>query len=91
METLIAPHSFCPLFNPKTFSKTLVHPTLLLRSSNSFILTKPICSSNFCLLVPGGPALASEFDVLNDGQPKESYVVDDAGVLRRVTKSNLKQ
>ncbi|EYU43560.1 hypothetical protein MIMGU_mgv1a012638mg [Erythranthe guttata] len=37
------------------------------------------------------PALASEFDVLNDGPPKDSYVIDDAGVLSRVTKSDLKR
>lgn len=37
-----------------------------------------------------GSALASEFDVLNEGPPKDSYVVDDAGVLSRVTKSDLK-
>ncbi|KAL1802330.1 hypothetical protein ACET3Z_030977 [Daucus carota] len=37
------------------------------------------------------PSLASEFDVLNDGPPKETYVVDDAGVLNRVTKSDLKR
>ncbi|KAK3014550.1 hypothetical protein RJ639_010164 [Escallonia herrerae] len=127
METLLGPHSFCPLFNPKSSSKTLVHPSLLPRSSNSLALTKPICSSlrkqlpqsttqsfatptswfshvhqglaalaislalNFCPLLPSGPALASEFDVLNDGPPKESYVVDDAVVLNRVTKSDLKR
>ncbi|XP_008797055.2 UPF0603 protein OsI_019212, chloroplastic [Phoenix dactylifera] len=47
---------------------------------------------NFCP-VPSldSPAIASEFDVLNDGPPTESYVVDDAGVLSRVTKSDLKQ
>ncbi|KAJ0888457.1 putative Acid phosphatase [Helianthus annuus] len=39
---------------------------------------------------PVGSAVASEFDVLNDGPPKESYVVDDAGVLSRVTRSDLK-
>ncbi|XP_019428697.1 PREDICTED: UPF0603 protein At1g54780, chloroplastic-like [Lupinus angustifolius] len=38
-----------------------------------------------------GNALASEFDILNEGPPKESYVVDDAGVLSRVTKSDLKR
>ncbi|KAF8719817.1 hypothetical protein HU200_024574 [Digitaria exilis] len=37
------------------------------------------------------PALASEFDVLNDGPPVDSYVVDDAGVLSRVTKSDVKR
>ncbi|MTV28590.1 TPM domain-containing protein, partial [Nitriliruptoraceae bacterium ZYF776] len=35
-------------------------------------------------------AFASEFDVLNDGPPKDTYVVDDAGVLSRVTRSDLK-
>ncbi|KAK9139539.1 hypothetical protein Scep_009220 [Stephania cephalantha] len=42
-------------------------------------------------VVPTGVAMASEFDVLNDGPPKDSYLVDDAGVLSRVTKSDLKQ
>ncbi|XP_044481696.1 UPF0603 protein At1g54780, chloroplastic [Mangifera indica] len=46
---------------------------------------------NFCPVVYSGNALASEFDVLNEGPPKDSYVVDDAGVLSRVTKSDLKQ
>jgi hypothetical protein len=45
---------------------------------------------NFSPLLPSGNALASEFDVLNQGPPKESYVVDDAGVLSRVTRSDLK-
>ncbi|XP_072959457.1 UPF0603 protein OsI_019212, chloroplastic [Typha angustifolia] len=47
---------------------------------------------NFCpvpLLQSAG--LASEFDVLSEGPPTESYVVDDAGVLSRVTKSDLKR
>ncbi|XP_042451952.1 UPF0603 protein OsI_019212, chloroplastic-like [Zingiber officinale] len=34
------------------------------------------------------PAAASEFDVLNEGPPQE-YILDDAGVLSRVTKSDL--
>lgn len=46
---------------------------------------------NFSLPVLTGTAFASEFDVLNDGPPKESYVVDDAGVLSRVTRSDLKR
>lgn len=46
---------------------------------------------NFSPLLPGGNALASEFDVINEGPPKESYVVDDAGVLSRLTKSDLKR
>ncbi|XP_071731180.1 UPF0603 protein At1g54780, chloroplastic [Rutidosis leptorrhynchoides] len=43
------------------------------------------------ILATGSTALASEFDVLNDGPPKDSYVVDDAGVLSRVTRSDLKK
>ncbi|KAK4393389.1 hypothetical protein Sango_1809700 [Sesamum angolense] len=43
------------------------------------------------LLILTDSALASEFDVLNEGPPKESYVVDDAGVLSQVTKSDLKR
>lgn len=43
------------------------------------------------LLYSGGNALASEFDVLNEVPPKDAYVVDDAGVLSRVTRSDLKQ
>ncbi|KAL5768453.1 hypothetical protein ACOSP7_015000 [Xanthoceras sorbifolium] len=46
---------------------------------------------NFCPLVYSGNAVASEFDVLNEGPPKETYVVDDAGVLSRVTRSDLKR
>ncbi|KAK6128890.1 hypothetical protein DH2020_037370 [Rehmannia glutinosa] len=46
---------------------------------------------NFSLPILADSVLASEFDVLNDGPPKESYVLDDAGVLSRVTKSDLKR
>ena len=46
---------------------------------------------NFSPLLYSGNALASEFDVLNEVPPKESYVVDDAGVLSRVTRSDLKR
>ncbi|XP_077218637.1 thylakoid lumen 18.3 kDa protein [Tasmannia lanceolata] len=37
------------------------------------------------------PANASEFDILNEGPPTETYVFDDAGVLSRLTKSDLKR
>ncbi|CAL1407283.1 unnamed protein product [Linum trigynum] len=40
--------------------------------------------------VTANNALASEFDVINEGPPKDAYVVDDAGVLSRVTKTDLK-
>jgi hypothetical protein len=43
------------------------------------------------LAPPPAPAVASEFDMLNDGPPVDSYVVDDAGVLSRVTKSDVKR
>ncbi|KAJ7540054.1 hypothetical protein O6H91_05G017700 [Diphasiastrum complanatum] len=43
------------------------------------------------MAAPASPVYASEFSVLSDGPPKESYVVDDAGVLSRVTKSDLKR
>ncbi|KAK4488304.1 hypothetical protein RD792_004060 [Penstemon davidsonii] len=46
---------------------------------------------NFSCPILTHSAFASEFDVLNDGPPKDSYVVDDAGVLSRVTKSDLKR
>ncbi|KAL0450247.1 UNVERIFIED_CONTAM: hypothetical protein Slati_1581100 [Sesamum latifolium] len=46
---------------------------------------------NFSLPILTDSTLASEFDVLNEGPPKESYVVDDAGVLSRITKSDLKR
>ncbi|PSS10157.1 UPF0603 protein [Actinidia chinensis var. chinensis] len=46
---------------------------------------------NFCPILNSGSAFASEFDVLSDGPPEETYVVDDAGVLSRVTKSDLKR
>lgn len=129
METILAPNSFLPQFNPKiSSSKTLISPSLLQPRSISLPLTKPIFCSlkkqplppnsipqsfssaptwlshvhhglaalaislalNFTPILSNGSALASEFDVLNEGPPKDSYIVDDAGVLSRVTRSNLK-
>ncbi|PRQ42109.1 putative Acid phosphatase [Rosa chinensis] len=46
---------------------------------------------SFSPVLTSGNALASEFDVINEGPPKGSYVVDDAGVLSRVTKSDVKR
>ncbi|XVF42004.1 hypothetical protein PTKIN_Ptkin01aG0325400 [Pterospermum kingtungense] len=46
---------------------------------------------NFSPVLYTGNALASEFDVINEGPPQNSYVVDDANVLSKVTKSDLKQ
>ncbi|CDP17964.1 unnamed protein product [Coffea canephora] len=46
---------------------------------------------SYCPILPTHSAFASEFDVLNDRPPTESYVVDDANVLSRLTKSDLKR
>lgn len=46
---------------------------------------------NFSVPILSNAALASEFDILNEGPPQDSYVVDDAGVLSRLTKSDLKK
>ncbi|KAI3875662.1 hypothetical protein MKW92_000275 [Papaver armeniacum] len=120
METIFSPHSFCPLFNPKTSSTS---KTLLTNSVIS--LPKPISSNlktqslqspvsnpakkwvtqihhglaalaislaiNFGSPVLLNNANASEFDIINEGPPTESYCVDDAGVLSRVTKSDLRR
>lgn len=120
METILSPHSLCPLFNIKTSN--------VQSKSSSLTLTKTVCSNlkkqsiqsvkkqsfseptdwfshiqhglaalaislalNYSPILPTKSALASEFDVLSEGPPKESYVIDDAGVLSRVTKSDLKR
>lgn len=36
-------------------------------------------------------ANASEFDILNGGPPAETFVADDAGVINRVTKTDIKR
>ncbi|KAF9606564.1 hypothetical protein IFM89_026624 [Coptis chinensis] len=125
METIFSPHSFCPLFNPKTCSsRTLLSPSLL-RKPTSCFLNKPVSLNvkgqlseraplsvpktwvshlhhglaalalslaiNFCPILPSDLAMASEFDILNESPPTDSYVIDDAGVLSKLTKSDLKQ
>lgn len=42
-------------------------------------------------LGPIHQALANEFNLLRDGPPTATYVADDAGVLNRVTRSDLKR
>ncbi|KAL0377814.1 UNVERIFIED_CONTAM: hypothetical protein Sradi_3086900 [Sesamum radiatum] len=62
------------------------------KPASSFIpSTRHFFGPQLFLAILTDSALASEFDVLNEGPPKESYVVDDAGVLSRVTKSDLKR
>ncbi|KAF6135951.1 hypothetical protein GIB67_006843 [Kingdonia uniflora] len=64
---------------PKTWVSTIHHGLAALALSLAIYIN------------PVSPVLASEFDILNEGPPTDSYVVDDAGVLSRVTKSDLKQ
>ncbi|KAH9622854.1 hypothetical protein KSS87_012906 [Heliosperma pusillum] len=74
----------------KTSSLTL--PTTLFSHINHGLAALALSMAlSFSPLSPSGIANASEFDVINDGPPKDSYVVDDAGVLSRVTKSDLKR
>lgn len=49
------------------------------------------CLAAALQISPLHQALATEFNLLNDGPPKATYVADDAGVLNRVTKSDLKR
>ncbi|KAK4389198.1 hypothetical protein Sango_2256800 [Sesamum angolense] len=111
METILSPHSLCPLFKnpllpsfqPKssyglkpaccTFRKqpslsvvkqSFDKPTSWLSNVHQGLAALAISLAlNFSLPILTDSALASEFDVLNEGPPKESYVVDDAGVLSR--------
>lgn len=116
METILSPHSLCPVLNLKSSN--------LQSKPSSLALSKTVCSSlknqpikrsfsaptnwfshvqnglaalaisfalNYCPIFPSQSALASEFNILNEGPPQESYVIDDAGVLSRVTKSDLKR
>ncbi|KAL5701633.1 hypothetical protein ACHQM5_026949 [Ranunculus cassubicifolius] len=66
---------------PKTWTSHIQHGLAALAISIAL---------NFCPILPSNPAMASEFDILNEGPPTESYLVDDAGVLSRLTKSDLK-
>ncbi|KAB1202289.1 hypothetical protein CJ030_MR8G008687 [Morella rubra] len=77
---------------PHSFNVSLPTPTSLLSYAQQGLAALALTLAlSFSPLLPSGNALASEFDILNEGPPKESYVVDDAGVLSRVTKSDLKR
>jgi hypothetical protein len=77
---------------PQSLSSSLPTPTSWLSHAQKGLAALAITLAlNFSPLLPSGNALASEFDVINEGPPKETYVVDDAGVLSRVTKSDLKR
>ncbi|KAF5196636.1 hypothetical protein FRX31_013778 [Thalictrum thalictroides] len=115
METILSPHSFCPVITPKSSSsrttscslnKTIslnLKKQLSKSETTSFSLPKTWASHmqhglaalamsiaiNFCPILPSDHAMASEFDILNEGPPAD-YVLDDAGVLSKLTKSDLK-
>jgi len=65
--------------------------TLLTHAQQGLAALAITLALNFSPVLLSGNALASEFDVINERPPKDAYVVDDAGVLSRVTKSDLKR
>ncbi|KAL8471956.1 hypothetical protein ACS0TY_029263 [Phlomoides rotata] len=115
METILSPHSFCPLFKPPPFQPRSIsglkplccalrkHPSQSVKQSfhtptswinnvhQGLAALAISLALNFSLPALIDSAFASEFDVLNDGPPKESFVLDDAGVLSRVTRNDLKR
>ncbi|XP_021671182.2 UPF0603 protein At1g54780, chloroplastic [Hevea brasiliensis] len=77
---------------PQSFKPFLPIPTSWVSHAQQGLAAVALSLAlNFSPLLYTGNALASEFDVINEGPPKDSYVVDDAGVLSRVTKTDLKQ
>lgn len=82
----------CALRKQSSVKQSFYTPTSWIKNVHQGIAALAISLAlNFSL--PGliDSAFASEFDVLNDGPPKESYVLDDAGVLSRVTRSDIKR
>ncbi|KAI3761836.1 hypothetical protein L1987_52258 [Smallanthus sonchifolius] len=71
------------------FSSSPTNPNWLSHVHHGLAALAISLALNFTPILATGPAFASEFDVLNDGPPKESYVVDDAGVLSRITVINV--
>ncbi|MFS7948707.1 putative Acid phosphatase [Helianthus anomalus] len=77
--------------NFQSFSSFNTNPNWVSHVQHGLAALAVSLALNFSPILGGGSAFASEFDVLNDGPPKETYVVDDAGVLSRVTRSDLKK
>ncbi|KAJ0457129.1 putative Acid phosphatase [Helianthus annuus] len=77
--------------NFQSFSSFNTNPNWVSHVQHGLAALAISLALNFSPILGGGSAFASEFDVLNDGPPKETYVVDDAGVLSRVTRSDLKK
>ncbi|XP_076885010.1 UPF0603 protein At1g54780, chloroplastic-like [Bidens hawaiensis] len=74
----------------KSFSTFTNNPTWVSHVQHGLAALAISLALNFTPVLATGSAFASEFDVLNDGPPKDTYVVDDAGVLSRVTRADLK-
>ncbi|CAI9752797.1 unnamed protein product [Fraxinus pennsylvanica] len=86
------PNPICCTLKKQSVKQSFTTPTSWFSQVHQGLAALAISLAlNFCPILPNESALASEFDVLNDGPPKETYVVDDAGVLNRVTKSDLKR
>ncbi|KAI4303550.1 hypothetical protein MLD38_039161 [Melastoma candidum] len=82
----------CSSIRKQGFERTsLARNTWLTKAQQGLAALALALALNFCTVSSDNAGLASEFDVINDGPPQESYVVDDAGVLSRVTKSDLKR
>ncbi|KAI3979917.1 hypothetical protein MKX01_042571 [Papaver californicum] len=72
-----------PVSNPaKKWITQIHHGLAALALSLAINFGSPVLLNN---------ANASEFDILTEGPPTESYCVDDANVLSRVTKSDLRR
>lgn len=97
-QTKPTSHSLWSLSKPTTFSGPKHLSTQFTKPESRNWLTdakQGLAALALSLTLSFSPvvctALASEFNILNDGPPKDTYVVDDAGVLSRVTKSDLKK
>nr|ABF21087.1 putative thylakoid lumen protein [Selaginella tamariscina] len=53
-------------------------------------LLQTAAAVSIALSLPAFPAIATEFNVLANGPPTDTHLVDDAGVVNRVNKSDLK-
>ncbi|KAJ6413928.1 hypothetical protein OIU84_006684 [Salix udensis] len=83
METLLSSHTPSPLLTPKpSSSRSHSLPSLQTRPNSLSFTPKTITS---------GLKKHTSESLSVPRPPKESYIFDDAGVLSRVTKSDLKQ
>ncbi|KAL9253676.1 UPF0603 protein, chloroplastic-like protein [Drosera capensis] len=82
----------CSINSPKQSPESIKTPSWVSHIQHGAAAIALSLALNLSPVLLGcGIVAASEFDVINDGPPKDTYVVDDAGVLSRVTKSDLKR